>query len=1105
MVLLVSFALLVQDGGPVRGWSLTQDRLRDSSFRQTAGDLGATLVGAEPAFATDDPKALLLPGLAKGGNPRDPAAGPHLLVTDDLSRASLPARTISVEAWVRIDKAQKWGGLVGAIQDNGNYERGWLLGYNETSFFFALAGQKPGKLTYLAASRAFQTGLWYHVAGTYDGKEQRIYVDGRLERKSAEQSGDIAYPPKAAFVLGAYKDDDENYPMVGRVESAAVWGRALGEAELRARFDARKQAFPGIEPVRPDVVDWPTHLRDNQRTGLSDEEPRLPLRLRWIHVSRLPPAPAWPEPAKRDFWNRVDVIQPRVVFDRAFPLAAVGDRVFYGSSSEDALVCLAAATGATLWTHRAEGPVRLAPTVADGRVLFGSDDGAAYCVRAEDGGLLWKLRAVTPDRRIPGNERMISAWPVRTGVLVEEGAAYFCAGIFPNEGVFHVSADVATGKKLGESRVGFAPQGYMERRGGQFYMATGHDLAGGFVSSIKMRGKFLGAETRRIPAEYPYAFIGAGPLRFGGGDGKVAAFGVEDGLEKWSAPVEGRAHVMAFARGRLLVSTDRGRVYCFSPEEGEPRVHEQPSAAPAESPEADRVLALSGVDRGWALVFDDPALAAALERKSRLRTVTARAGETLPFADMLFNLVVGGSAPEVERVLRPYGGVHVSGGKATRRGALPGAGEWSHMYADAANTSSSGDPASGASWRLQWFGLPGPRGMMDRHHRTMAPLWKEGRLFVPGDDRIYGVDAYNGTVLWEEEVPEFRRVAAFRDSSAMAAAADRLYAASGRACLGLDPATGRRETSFAVPIPDRDWGYLAVDGDALYGSAVRPGASRRIQSREVAGTETFWDYVPAVCSDRLFAMDRKTGEVRWSYAARGLVPNPTFTVSGGRVYFAESGDPATLGGASGRAKMSELFGKGASLVALDAATGKEGWRKAVDLSAIQHNLYLAAAKGRLVAVGSRNEGKKLFYDIRVFDASTGKPAWSRSQEQGTPVGGDHGEQDHHPVIVGERLICEPYAYELATGEPLAGWKWERKHRRGCGTISASATTLFFRDQAAMSYDLRYGEKRSVNAASRPGCWINLIPAGGMLLMPEASSGCTCSFGVQGSAGFVPGP
>jgi hypothetical protein len=39
--------------------------------------------------------------------------------------------------------------------------------------------------------------------------------------------------------------------------------------------------------------------------------------------------------------------------------------------------------------------------------------------------------------------------------------------------------------------------------------------------------------------------------------------------------------------------------------------------------------------------------------------------------------------------------------------------------------------------------------------------------------------------------------------------------------------------------------------------------------------------------------------------------------------------------------------------------------------------------------------------------------------------------------------------------------------------------------------------------TRPGCWINIIPAGGLVLIPEASSGCTCGFSIQTSMAFIP--
>jgi len=52
-------------------------------------------------------------------------------------------------------------------------------------------------------------------------------------------------------------------------------------------------------------------------------------------------------------------------------------------------------------------------------------------------------------------------------------------------------------------------------------------------------------------------------------------------------------------------------------------------------------------------------------------------------------------------------------------------------------------------------------------------------------------------------------------------------------------------------------------------------------------------------------------------------------------------------------------------------------------------------------------------------------------------------------------------------------------------------------------DVPEGAVRKINHVSRPGCWINIIPAGGMVLIPEASSGCTCSFPLQTSIAYRP--
>lgn len=50
-----------------------------------------------------------------------------------------------------------------------------------------------------------------------------------------------------------------------------------------------------------------------------------------------------------------------------------------------------------------------------------------------------------------------------------------------------------------------------------------------------------------------------------------------------------------------------------------------------------------------------------------------------------------------------------------------------------------------------------------------------------------------------------------------------------------------------------------------------------------------------------------------------------------------------------------------------------------------------------------------------------------------------------------------------------------------------------------------GTGTALNHVSRPGCFVNIIPAGGIISIPESSSGCTCSYPLQASFAYVPEP
>ncbi len=195
------------------------------------------------------------------------------------------------------------------------------------------------------------------------------------------------------------------------------------------------------------AADWATDRHDAQRTGATSESMVFPLEERWRHNAPQGFSPAYPAEARADEYAVSGPLKPRYTFDRGHGVAVADGRVFVGSTTAHSLTCLESATGRVLWKSFADAAIRLTPAVANGRVYAGADDGAVYCWAAADGRLVWKSFAMDkPPRLIPNDGRLVSVWPVRTGVVIAEGTAYFGAGLFPSEGAVLCAVDAATGK-----------------------------------------------------------------------------------------------------------------------------------------------------------------------------------------------------------------------------------------------------------------------------------------------------------------------------------------------------------------------------------------------------------------------------------------------------------------------------------------------------------------------------------------------------------------------------------------------------------------------------------------------------------------------------------
>lgn len=1026
--------------------------------------------------------------------------------------------------------------------------------------------------------------------------------------------------------------------------------------------------------------DWPTFRGDAQRSGVTPEGLTLPLAPAWTHRPAQGPVPAWPEPMATNYAIMYGPLRQTLTFDRAFHAVADAESVYFGSSADDSIYCLDATTGAFRWRFVTEGPVRLAPALSRGRLFAGSDDGQLYALDARTGRRLWSYRAGPDDRRLPGNGRMISPWPVRCRIVVSGEQVFFTAGLFPNEGVFLCAVEAETGKEVYRRHLEFAAQGTMLASEDRLFLATGRsafrscdrrdgtpllrhgisnpwktNLVGGTTAlvadgilatgpsedgqfhwfnlaatnpllrascdcavvgndriylldngrlSAVDRSAYLGKQERPPPlwsvaTRRATTMILAGEGVVVAGAGEVAIHDARDGARLWAAALEGRAEGLAACAGRLFVSLDGGQTLCFqSGAAPPPRTTASPAPGapfpdnPLLARAAESAIASAGTTKGYCLVLDAASgqLAWEIARRSEFRVVCqesdaakvdamraafmaaglyghrievhrADAG-SLPYPRYFANLIVSEGAlvgnsdlpppGQVLRVLRPCGGVahfaarsgtetrrrldawgrplpgwHVSDGEVAhgtaRRGPLPGSGEWTHFYADPGNTGCSNDEIRYAAMGVHWFGRPGPTHMIDRHKKGPAPLYANGRLFVPGFNYFAAVDAYNGFVLWERRIPDSARIGAFKDSSGMAATDSHLLVASGDSCLALDAQSGEiaMRIPVATPASDKAWGYLATTDGLVIGSVAKARGSLR-EMGKLEDIIIWRNEQPVVCSTSVFAVERSTGKRLWEYPARtGAIPNPSIAIGNGKIYFVESGNPETLRSEDGRINVPELVGRGARLVALDLKTGATAWARDVDLSSLQHILFLSCAKETLLITGSRyvdvdpseTEGRakpkqlrRVRYDLFAFDARSGDAVWKNTAAPNYDevLTGSHGEQVQHPAIVGGIVYGPAFAFDLATGEPHGGWKWEKSHK--CATLSASrhcAFSRFAEEKLPYIFDLRSGEGTPLSTATRPGCWINTIPAGGLILIPEASAGCTCEYPFQTSLALAP--
>jgi outer membrane protein assembly factor BamB len=543
------------------------------------------------------------------------------------------------------------------------------------------------------------------------------------------------------------------------------------------------------------------------------------------------------------------------------------------------------------------------------------------------------------------------------------------------------------------------------------------------------------------------------------------------------------------------------------------------------------------------------------------RRVAVHVGDpaTFPFPPYLASLVASedlaaagfakgaGFVRSVFRTLRPYGGVAwlpvpksretdvktwvreaglagaavgtaANGLLLTRKGALRGSADWTHQYADVANTVVSQEAAVRTPLGLLWFGGPANDPVLPRHGHGPSPHVVDGRLFIEGRNMLRAVDVYTGRLLWQQTIEDLgtyydntaHQPGANEIGSNYVSVSDGIYVAYGRKCVRLDPETGEEKDNFALPrqdgLAEAQWGYIGVYKDLLIATAMPIGIElvrdKKDKKDPIKG-KTVRENAPYGAGSRwLIVMDRDDAgkKALWTRQAEANFRHNAIVAGAGKVFCIDGLSEARLKALRFRGLEAKAE---PTLYALDARTGRVLWKTDKDVKGTwlgyseKHDVLLVAgSRGRDRALDETKDG------LAAYRGRDGKVLWTSGEDYEGPC-----------MIHGARVIAQGKAFNLLTGKllqrkhPLTGetvaWRYRRNY--GCNTAIASRNLILFRSAAAGYYDLEHDGGTGNMGGFKSGCTSNLIPACGVLSAPDYTRTCTCSYQNQCSLAFIHDP
>ncbi|MBM4019951.1 MAG: hypothetical protein FJ288_16790, partial [Planctomycetes bacterium] len=152
---------------------------------------------------------------------------------------ALEPQELTIEAWILPRTAYSHDPRRWVVNKNTNEEADghYALMTNKSSVgaYLNIGGTKANMFEAWSDQGALAAGKWSHVAMTYDGKDLKVYANGKCAARTAVNRPRTT---GAATALAVGRRQDGYSYFTGVLDEVAVYGRAMTDEEARARYAA---------------------------------------------------------------------------------------------------------------------------------------------------------------------------------------------------------------------------------------------------------------------------------------------------------------------------------------------------------------------------------------------------------------------------------------------------------------------------------------------------------------------------------------------------------------------------------------------------------------------------------------------------------------------------------------------------------------------------------------------------------------------------------------------------------------------------------------------------------------------------------------------------